>query len=154
MPNSSGDLVTVWLRDEEELVRLTRHPDPDVRRWAADRWMALYPDHAHDRLAPLITDLDDEIRRDVALFLARSGDDKWRSVFRKGLELTLFHLFLLLHHLAHALALACLHSLAQVVDLIRLHGAQPLPLEHGLEVLFHLLSLPVLYLIFLYFIDV
>lgn len=88
MPNSSGDLVTVWLRDEEELVRLTRHPDPDVRRWAADRWMALYPDHAHDRLAPLITDDDDEIRRDVALFLARSGDDKWRSVFRKGLELT------------------------------------------------------------------
>jgi hypothetical protein len=76
-----------WIHDLDALRALSRHDDPNVRRWAVSRWMARHPRTDLVGLGRLLLDPDPELRRDVALHLARSGEDRWAAVLLKAFEL-------------------------------------------------------------------
>jgi hypothetical protein len=77
----------VWIHDLDALRALSRHDDPNVRRWAVARWTTRYPRTDLVGLARLLLDPDAEVRQDVALHLARSGEDRWAAVLLKAFEL-------------------------------------------------------------------
>ena len=75
------------LLDLDALRRFAIHPDPDVRRWAVGRWIERYPRTDLVGLARGLVDEDDELYRDVAMHLARSGQPRWLPVLTRALEL-------------------------------------------------------------------
>ncbi len=79
--------MTRWLHDLDALKAWVHDPDAGVRRWAAGRWMAIYPHTDLEHLAPRLMDADPELQCDVAICLARSGEPRWAPVLLKGLEL-------------------------------------------------------------------
>ncbi len=68
----------------DQLSRFTRYEDPEVRYWAADRLVALFPAEASDVIAPLILDEHDATPELVAEHLGRHGDARHAPVLLKG----------------------------------------------------------------------
>jgi HEAT repeat protein len=68
----------------DQLSRFTRYEDPEVRYWAADRLVALFPDEAPDAIAPLILDDHDATPELVAEHLGRHGDARHVAALLKG----------------------------------------------------------------------
>jgi hypothetical protein len=115
-----------WSLSLDDLRAWSQDADPAVRRWAVDRWMALYPTRDIEQLAVHLMDDDLELQRDVALFLAGTGDAKWFAVLAKGHEVTkgrsrttmVEALGLLGHSAAVPLLQASLRSARQGLDLV------------------------------------
>src|SRR5262245_52246403 len=68
----------------DQLSRFTRYEDPEVRYWAADRLVALFPEEASDVIAPLILDEHDATPELVAEHLGRHGDARHAPALLKG----------------------------------------------------------------------
>lgn len=102
----------------DQLARFTRYEDPEVRCWAAERLIQLFPEEAADVVAELLMDDHDTTPELVAEFLGRRGAERHvpRLIrgFRRGTGHTpsrcLEALARLGHEGAPALAETTLHS--------------------------------------------
>ena len=65
----------LWTLDDYR--RFLQHPDPWVRRWAADRIEAQYPQQAVESLAGLLTDPDTDLQITAARLIGDSGDKRY-----------------------------------------------------------------------------
>lgn len=53
------------------------HSDPIIRGWATDRLEKLYPHHAVESLAGLLTDSDSHLQISAARAISESGDTRF-----------------------------------------------------------------------------
>ncbi len=68
----------------DQLARFTRYDDPEVRYWAADRLVTLFPAEAADVIAELLLDDHDSTPELVAQHLARHGKPHHIPVVLRG----------------------------------------------------------------------
>jgi len=68
----------------EQLARLARFEDPEVRFWAADRIAHLYPDRAAEVITDLLFDDHDSTPGLVAGHLAKHGNEAHRAALQRG----------------------------------------------------------------------
>ncbi len=68
----------------DQLSRYTRYEDPEVRYWAAERLIALFPAEAPEAIADLILDEHDATPEMVADHLGSHGDPRHIPVLLKG----------------------------------------------------------------------
>jgi hypothetical protein len=73
-----------YLWSLEDLARFTRFEDPEVRYWAADRLVHLYPDRAAGAIADLLFDDHDSTPALVAEHLGAHGSDAQMPLLAKG----------------------------------------------------------------------
>ncbi len=65
----------IWFLDDYQ--SFLRHPDPPVRRWAADRIEAQYPHQAAESFVGLLTDSDPHLQITAARAIGESGDTRY-----------------------------------------------------------------------------
>jgi hypothetical protein len=73
-----------YLWSFEDLARFARFEDPEVRYWAADRLVLLYPDRASEAIAELLFDEHDTTPALVAEHLAKHGSESHMPLLAKG----------------------------------------------------------------------
>lgn len=72
----------------DQLSRFTRYEDPEVRYWAAERLVALFPDEASDVIAELLFDDHDATPDLVAEHLGRHGGPRHIPILLRGFRKT------------------------------------------------------------------
>src|SRR6266850_5532396 len=73
-----------YLWSFEDLARFTRFEDAEVRYWAADRLVHLYPERAADAIADLLFDEHDTTPTLVAEHLAAHGSEAHMPLLARG----------------------------------------------------------------------
>ena len=73
-----------YLWSFDQLARLTRYEDPEVRFWAAERMASLYPEEAADPIAELILDDHDATPELAAEHLGTHGQPRHVPALLKG----------------------------------------------------------------------
>ena len=68
----------------EQLARLTRYEDAEVRHWAADRLVHLYPDRSADVVAQLVFDEHESTANLVVCHLAEHGTESHIPILERG----------------------------------------------------------------------